>query len=427
MINSELIKPKVIIIGAGFGGLALINKLKNKPVDVTVFDKNNYHLFQPLLYQVATGGLSPDAIAYPVRKITGKTNNVSFRMAEGKEIVAEENKVRTAEGDYYYDHLVIATGAQTNFFGNEQLEKHCMQLKSINTALDIRSDILEEFEKGVTHNTDEELKHILNFVVVGGGPTGVELAGALAEMKRNVIKADYGKDLDKEKMMVHLIESGSEVLGTFSDSLSKKAMEALGELGVKVWLNTRVETYDGKTLQLNNGNNILTDTVIWAAGVKGKIINGIDATCIGKGGRIKINDYMQVSGYKNIYAVGDVAIMSGDKKYPDGHPMVAPVAQQQAALLAKNILAQLENKPAKGFSYFDKGSMATIGRHRAILEAFGIRLSGILAWLGWMALHLMILVSFRSKLIVFTNWLWNYITYQRHIRLIIRPSDSKTN
>ncbi|HNR19413.1 MAG TPA: NAD(P)/FAD-dependent oxidoreductase [Bacteroidia bacterium] len=422
MINSELIKPKVIIIGAGFGGLALINKLKNKPVDVTVFDKNNYHLFQPLLYQVATGGLSPDAIAYPVRKITGKTNNVSFRMAEVKEIVAEENKVRTAEGNYYYDHLVIATGAQTNFFGNEQLEKHCMQLKSINTALDIRSDILEEFEKGVTHNSDEELKHILNFVVVGGGPTGVELAGALAEMKRNVIKADYGKDLDKEKMMVHLIESGSEVLGTFSDSLSKKAMEALGELGVKVWLNTRVETYDGKTLQLNNGNNILTDTVIWAAGVKGKIINGIDATCIGKGGRIKINDYMQVSGYKNIYAVGDVAIMSGDKKYPDGHPMVAPVAQQQAALLAKNILAQLSNKPAKGFSYFDKGSMATIGRHRAILEAFGIRLSGILAWLGWMALHLMILVSFRSKLIVFTNWLWNYITYQRHIRLIIRPS-----
>ena len=421
MINSEL-KQKVIIIGAGFGGLALINKLKNKPVEVTVFDKNNYHLFQPLLYKVATGGLSPDAIAYPVRKITGKTNNISFRMAEAKEIVTSENKVRTAEGDYYYDHLVIATGAQTNFFGNEQLEKHCMQLKSINTALDIRSDILEEFEKGVTHNTDEELKHILNFVVVGGGPTGVELAGALAEMKRNVIKADYGKDLDKEKMMVHLVESGNEVLGTFSDSLSKKAMKALEELGVKVWLNTRVETYDGKTLQLNNGTNILTDTVIWAAGVKGKIINGIDGACIGRGGRIKINEYMQVSGYKNIYAVGDVAIMNGDKKYAHGHPMVAPVAQQQAALLAKNILAQFEKKPAKSFSYFDKGSMATIGRHRAILEAFGIKLSGILAWIGWMVLHLMILVSFRSKLIVFTNWMWNYITYQRHIRLIIRPS-----
>lgn len=421
MINSEL-KQKVIIIGAGFGGLALINKLKNKPVEVTVFDKNNYHLFQPLLYQVATGGLSPDAIAYPVRKITGKTNNISFRMAEVAEIVTSENKVRTAEGDYYYDHLVIATGAQTNFFGNEQLEKHCMQLKSINTALDIRSDILEEFEKGVTHNTDEELKHILNFVVVGGGPTGVELAGALAEMKRNVIKADYGKDLDKEKMMVHLVESGNEVLGTFSDSLSKKAMKALEELGVKVWLNTRVETYDGKTLQLNNGTNILTDTVIWAAGVKGKIINGIDGACIGRGGRIKINEYMQVSGYKNIYAVGDVAIMNGDKKYANGHPMVAPVAQQQAALLAKNILAQFEKKPAKSFSYFDKGSMATIGRHRAILEAFGIKLSGILAWIGWMVLHLMILVSFRSKLIVFTNWMWNYITYQRHIRLIIRPS-----
>lgn len=423
MINSALKKPHIIVIGAGFGGLALIQKLKNKPVDITIFDKNNYHLFQPLLYQVASGGLSPDAIAYPVRKITGKTQNVSFRMAEVKEVITTENKIKTSVGDYTYDYLVIATGAETNFFGNAQLEKHCKQLKSINTALDIRSNILEEFEKGVTQNTDEDLKHILNFVVVGGGPTGVELAGALAEMKRNVISADYGKDLNKDKMMVHLVESGAEVLGTFSDALSRKALQSLQELEVKVWLNTRVENYDGKALQLNNGTTILTDTVIWAAGVKGKMLPGINPDCLVRGGRLKTNEYMQLTGYNNIYAVGDVALMTGDKKYPDGHPMVAPVAQQQASLLAKNILAQLNNKPAKGFSYFDKGSMATIGRHRAILEAFGIKLSGLLAWLGWMALHLMILVSFRSKLIVFTNWLWNYITYQRHIRLIIRPAE----
>lgn len=425
MINSELKRPHVIIIGAGFGGLALIQKFKNKAVDVTVFDKNNYHLFQPLLYQVATGGLSPDAIAYPVRKITGRTNNISFRMAEVKEIVPNENKIKTTIGEYHYDHLVIATGAQTNFFGNEQLEKNCMQLKSINTALDIRSDILEEFEKGVTQNSGEQLDHILNFVVVGGGPTGVELAGALAEMKKNVIKADYGNDLDKEKMMVHLIESGGEVLGTFSEVLSRKAKMALSELGVKVWLNTRVETYDGKTLLLNDGTKILTDTVIWAAGVKGKIINGIGPDCLGRAGRIKINEYMQVQGSQNIYAIGDVAIMSADKKYTEGHPMVAPVAQQQGSLLAQNILSKGSGKSFKPFTYFDKGSMATIGRHRAILEAFGIKLSGILAWIGWMALHLMILVSFRSKIIVFTNWMWNYITYQRHIRLIIRPSEKR--
>lgn len=425
MINSQLKKPHIVIIGAGFGGLSMIKKLKNEPVDVTVFDKNNYHLFQPLLYQVASGGLSPDAIAYPVRKITGNTNNVSFRMAEVKEVITLENKIKTTVGDYNYDYLVIATGAETNFFGNKQLQQHCKQLKSINTALDIRSNILEEFEKGVTQNTDEDLKRILNFVVVGGGPTGVELAGALAEMKRNVISADYGKDLNKDKMMVHLVESGPEVLGSFSDSLSNKALQSLKELEVKVWLNTRVENYDGKALQLNNGTTILTDTVIWAAGVKGKTLPGINPDCIGKGGRFQINEYMQLNGYKNIYAVGDVAIMNGDKKYPQGHPMVAPVAQQQAALLAKNILAQLNDKPSKSFSYFDKGSMATIGRHRAILEAFGIKLSGILAWIGWMALHLMILVSFRSKLIVFTNWLWNYVTYQRHIRLIIRPSQKE--
>jgi NADH:ubiquinone reductase (H+-translocating) len=422
MINSELKKrPHVIIIGAGFGGLALIKKLRNTEVDVTVFDKNNYHLFQPLLYQVASGGLSPDAIAYPVRKITGSTNNVSFRMAEVVKVMSSENNIKTTIGDYHYDYLVIATGAQTNFFGNVSLEKHCMQLKSISTALDIRSDILEEFERGVIQKNEEELKHILNFVVVGGGPTGVELAGALAEMKRNVIKADYGRELDKNKMQVHLIESGDNILSMFHHSLSNTALESLKKLEVQVWLKTRVESYDGKVLQLSNGTNILTDTVIWAAGVKGKGIAGIAPESIGRSNRYKINNLMQIDGFKNIFAVGDVAIMNGDTKYPDGHPMVAPVAQQQAALLANNILREQKGEAAKMFSYFDKGTMATIGRHKAIVEGFGLRLSGVLAWFAWMALHLMILVSFRSKFIVFTNWMWNYITYQRHIRLIIRP------
>lgn len=412
--------PHIIIIGGGFGGLQLIKKFKNRNVKVTWFDKNNYHTFQPLLYQVASGGLGPDAIAYPLRKISGSARNIMFRLAEVNKINPEIKSIETSIGEFTYDHLIIATGSQTNFFGNTSLEKNCMQLKSIGDALDLRSDILQEFEYSIISAADpKKVKQILNFVVVGGGPTGVETAGALAEMKNNVLKADY-HEINPDDMQVHLIESGDELLSMFDKSLTDKAKLSLEKIGVKVMLNTRVESYDGATLFLHTGETIPTSTVIWSAGVKGKIIQGFKADDIGRGNRYKVDAFNKLINYDNIFAIGDVAAMSTDLKFPNGHPQVAPVAIQQANNLAKN-LQRVSKSSWQKFTYFDKGAMATIGRHKAVLQSFGIKMSGYTAWFAWMFLHLMLLVGYRSRIIVFVNWMWNYISYQRAIRIIIRP------
>ncbi|MEO8151211.1 MAG: NAD(P)/FAD-dependent oxidoreductase [Bacteroidia bacterium] len=413
-------QPHLIVIGGGFGGLQVIKELKNKPLQITWIDKNNYHTFQPLLYQVASGGLGPDAIGYPLRRISGPIKNVVFRMAEVLTIKPESNCIETSIGDLNYDYLLIATGSATNFYGNANLEASCMQLKSIPDALDLRSDILQEFEKSIIHQQPDELKQILNFVVVGGGPTGVETAGALAEMKLTVLPKDY-REVKPENMQVHLVESGNALLTMFDESLSLKAKKSLEKLGVKVWLNTKVENYDGKILTFNTGEQLITDTVIWSAGVKGKIINGLNPNAIGRGNRYKTDEYNTIAGYENIFAIGDVALMTADAKFPNGHPQVAPTAIQQAGLFAKNLLRHLNNQPLIPFSYFDKGSMATIGRHKAVFQSFGIKLSGYIAWFAWMALHLMLLVGFRSRIIVFVNWMWNYFSYQRAIRIIVRP------
>lgn len=420
MKTQEYYVPHIIIVGGGFGGLQLIKKFKNRKVKVTWFDKNNYHTFQPLLYQVASGGLGPDAIAYPLRKISGMARNIMFRLAEVNKINSDKNSIETSIGEFTYDYLIIATGSQTNFFGNTSLEKNCMQLKSIGDALDLRSDILQEFEYSIISAADQKkVKQILNFVVVGGGPTGVETAGALAEMKNNVLKSDY-HEINPADMQVHLIESGGELLSMFDKSLTDKAKLSLEKIGVKVMLNTRVESYDGSTLFLNNGETISTNTVIWSAGVKGRIIEGFKTDDIGRGNRYKVDAFNKLINYENIFAIGDVATMSTDLKFPDGHPQVAPVAIQQANNLANNL--QLADKTNwKPFMYFDKGAMATIGRHKAVLQSFGIKMSGYSAWFAWMFLHLMLLVGYRSRIIVFVNWMWNYISYQRAIRIIIRP------
>ncbi|MES2628221.1 MAG: NAD(P)/FAD-dependent oxidoreductase [Bacteroidota bacterium] len=412
--------PHLVIIGGGFAGLELVKQLKNKDIRVTLLDKNNYHTFQPLLYQVASGGLGPDGIAYPLRKIVSTCQNVIFRMAKVLEVQTTENIVKTSIGDISYDYLVIATGSTTNFFGNEQLEKASMQLKTVPDALDLRSDILQEFEKAVHTLTTDEKKRILNFVVVGGGPTGVETAGALAEMKKNVLPADY-KELDPECMQVHLIESAPRVLATFSEQSSAKALKFLHELGVKVQLNVQVKNYDGHVVQLSTGEELQTETVVWSAGVKGISIPGMDPASLGRGNRYKVNASNLVDGYTNIFAVGDVAAMTTDAKYPNGHPMVAPVGVQQARLFSKNIFRIIKGEKTEEFRYFDKGSMATVGRHKAVLEAFGFRMQGYIAWLAWMLLHLMLLVGFRNRMVVFINWMWNYLSYQRAIRIITRP------
>ncbi len=414
--------PHLIIIGGGFAGLELIKKLNNKPIKVTVLDKNNYFNFQPLMYQVASGGLGPDAIAYPLRKIIGNMPNVAFRMAEVKEINTTQNEVITNIGNFNYDYLCIATGAQTNFFGNAELEKHCMQLKSIPDALDLRSDILQEFEKALSESKTGDIERYLNFVIVGGGPTGVETAGSLAEIKKNVIPADY-KELDVNKMQVHLIEAAPRILAAMSEISSKKAQQFLEELGVHVQTNTAVQTYNAETgnLTLSNGQILKTDTVIWSAGVKGKTIPGIPADLVVRGNRYKVDEFNKIETLNNVFAIGDIAYMTTDEAFPNGHPMVGTVAQQQGKLLGNNLLKIITNQQPKPYKYFNLGSMATIGRHKAVFEIFGIKMQGYIAWLGWMFIHLMLLVGFRNRLVVFLNWMWNYVSYQRAIRIITRP------
>ncbi|MCU0441838.1 MAG: NAD(P)/FAD-dependent oxidoreductase [Bacteroidia bacterium] len=414
--------PHLIIIGGGFAGLELIKKLNNKPIKVTVFDKHNYFNFQPLMYQVASGGLGPDAIAYPLRKIISGMPNIAFRMAEVQRVQTERNEVMTSIGTFSYDYLCIATGAQTNFFGNAELEKYSMQLKSIPDALDLRSDILQEFEKALNEPNSQTIERALNFVVVGGGPTGVETAGALAEMKKNVLPADY-TELDASKMQVHLVEAAPLVLAAMSEVSSRKAKQFLEDLGVHVQVNTSVQKYDAVTgeLFLSNGTVLKTDTVIWSAGVKGKTIDGISADVITRGNRYKVDAYNKIEGLSNVFAIGDIAYMETDGAFPNGHPMVATVAQQQGRLLGKNILNMVSNKPLKPYTYLNLGSMATVGRHKAVLEVFGIKMQGYIAWLGWMFLHLMLLVGFRNRVVVFLNWVWNYVSYQRAIRIITRP------
>ncbi len=412
--------PHIIIVGGGFAGLELVKALNNQPYRVTLFDKNNYHAFQPMLYQVAAGGVGPDGIAYPLRKLVSRFPNIAFRMAEVKEVKPEQNQLDTSIGVFNYDYLVIATGAQTNFFGNAQLEQHTLQLKSIPDALDLRSAILQEFEKAITLKNTPEEKKVLNFVVVGGGPTGVETSGALAEMKKNVLPADY-KELDASHMQVHLIEAAPRLLAAMSEDSSAAALRFLTDMGVQVQLNTSVTSYNGLQLTLSNGQVLDTETVVWAAGVKAKGLPGLPFSTTGRAGRYVVDEHNKLEAYANIYALGDVALMQGDPKFPNGHAMIATPAQQQAKHLGKNFMRMSRKQALLPFRYFDPGTMATVGRHKAVMEIFGTRTQGLIAWLGWMFLHLMLLVGFRNRLVVFVNWMWNYLSYQRAIRIITRP------
>ena len=412
--------PHIIIIGSGFAGLELVKGLGNKPCRVTLFDRNNYFTFQPMLYQVAAGGIGPDGIAYPLRKVVSRYPNVVFRMADVLEVITKENKVITSIGDFTYDHLVIAIGAQTNFFGNKQLEHHTLQLKSVTDALQLRSSILLSFEKALTAHTHEEQKRLLTFVVVGGGPTGVETAGALAEMKKHVLPADY-KELDAGMMQVYLVEASNRLLSAMSEESSAAVLKFLTGMEVKVLLNTMVESYDGKDLYLKNHPIIESETVVWAAGVKANYLEGFQDEVLGRSGRFLVDAHCLVKGLKNVYALGDVALMEGDPKFPGGHAMIATPAQQQAKHLAKNFVSSFKGKAVLPFRYSDPGTMATVGRHKAVMEIFGTKTSGLFAWLGWMFLHLMLLVGFRNRVVVFVHWMWNYISYDRAIRLITRP------
>jgi NADH dehydrogenase len=412
--------PRIIIIGGGFAGISLAKELSKKEVQVLLLDKNNYHTFQPLLYQVSTGGLEPDSIAYPIRKVLKDYPNFFFRLANVEEVVPEKNELITNIGAINYDYLVMATGSETNFFGNKEIEKNGMVMKSIPESLNLRSLILENFEQALLTDDLHMRDALMNFVIVGGGPTGVELAGALAEIKKGILPKDY-PDLDTRRVQINLVQSGDRILKEMSEKASQKAEDFLEELGVQVWKNTRVKSYDGKLATTQTELSFEAATLVWAAGVKGAAIKGLDAEkLLIRGNRIKVNEFSQVIGHENIFAVGDVAGMELPD-YPCGHPMMAQPAMQQGKNLGKNLTYLLDNKPLKPFVYKDKGSMATIGRNKAVVDLDAYKFQGIFAWFVWMFVHLFFLIGFRNRMVVFINWVYNYVRFDREARLIIRP------
>jgi len=412
--------PRIVIIGGGFGGISLAKKLSKKEVQVVLLDKNNYHTFQPLLYQVSTGGLEPDSIAYPLRKVLIGYDNFYFRLAEVQEVLPTEKIVQTSIGKLSYDYLVVATGSETNYFGNDQIEKYAMSMKSVPQSLNLRSLILENFEQALLTDDYHERDALMNFVIVGGGPTGVELAGALAEIKKGILPKDY-PDLDTRRAQINIVQSGDTLLAGMSAQASKKAEDFLEELGVQVWKGVRVTGYDGKTVTTKTDLTFESAAVVWAAGVKGAILKGLDTPEILAGGnRIQVNEYNQVLNYPEIFAVGDIACMATEED-PRGHPMVAQPAIQQGKLLGENLINLIEHKPMTPFKYVDKGSMATVGRNKAVCDIKGFRFQGIFAWFVWMFVHLFFLIGFRNRMVVFVNWVYNYIRFDREARLIIRP------
>lgn len=418
-------KKRVVIIGGGFAGMALAKKLKNKNLQVVLIDKHNYHTFQPLLYQVATGGLEAGSIAYPLRKVIQGFPDFYFRLTSVKEIDTNHQKIISEIGDLHYDYLVIATGSKTNYFGNREIERNAMSMKTIPQSLNIRSLILENFEQAVLTKDMAERDALMNFVLVGAGPTGVELAGALAEMKKAILQKDY-PDLDIQKMQIYLIQSGDRVLNTMSEKASVASEKFLSDLGVNVLKNTRVTNYDGRTVTTNAGITLETATVIWTAGVQGAAIHGLDAkSLVERVERIRVNQFNQVVGYDNIFAIGDIASMESEK-FPQGHPMMAQPAIQQGNLLGENLVRLVNGKPMKPFEYNDKGSMATIGRNLAVVDLPKYHFNGFFAWIVWMLVHLFSLIGFKNKAVVFMNWVYNYIRFDREGRLIVRPFKKKS-
>ncbi len=412
--------PRVIIIGGGFAGISLAKKLSKQDIQVVLIDKHNYHTFQPLLYQVSTGGLEPDSIGYPIRKILKNFPNFYFRLAKVSHIDTEKKKINTDIGDIKYDYLILATGSTTNFFGNKQIKENSMAMKTIPQSLNLRSLILENFEQALLTDSQDESDALMNFVIVGAGPTGVELAGALAEIKKGILPKDY-PDLDTRRVQINLVQASGRVLKEMSEKASERAEHFLEKLGVDVWKNLRVMGYDGKTVTTNTEVTFETATLIWSAGVKGELIEGLDApSCITTNKRIKVDHFNSVIGYDSIFAVGDIACMESED-FPRGHPMMAQPAIQQGNQLGDNLLRLIKNEPMKPFKYKDKGAMATIGRNKAVVDLKNYKFQGVFAWFVWMFVHLYFLIGFRNRLVVFINWIYNYVRFDREARLIIRP------
>lgn len=414
--------PRIVIIGCGFAGLKLAKTIDTSQYQVVLFDKNNYHTFQPLMYQVASAGLEPDSIVYPIRKVFNKKKNFHFRMADVHRIDADKKLVHTSVGELDYDYLVMATGAESNFFGMKNVEKYSMPMKSLVEALNLRSVILQNFEKAINTSDLNEREALMSFVIVGGGATGVELAGALAELKRYILPKDY-PDLDIRRMQIHIVQGADRLLPAMSTKASEDSEAFLRKMGVNVWLNIRAQDYDGTNV-FTDKETFQAKTLIWAAGIKGAPTEGLNAK-FNHSNRVLVTPFNQIEGYEDVFAIGDVAAMLSEEN-PYGHPMLASVAVQQGVHLGKNFNLLAKEKAMKPFQYSDKGTMATIGRNLAVVDLKSAKFSGWFAWILWMFVHLMLLVDFRSRLVVFVNWAWSYLFYDKGTRLIVRKVKDKT-
>ena len=415
------IKKNIVVIGGGFAGLQFIRNFDTNDFNVLLLDKLNHHQFQPLFYQVATAQLEPSSISFPFRKIFQHKKNVQIRMAEVVKIDTDLNTVISTIGSFQYDYLVIASGCKTNFFGNNEIMKNALTLKTTYDAITIRNHILLNFEQ-IISAPETEKESLLNIVIVGAGPTGVELAGAFAEIKKNILPKDY-PSIDFSKLNIILIEGSKRTLSSMSNNAQNASRNYLEQMGITLYTEVFVKNYDGALVTLSNGMLIKTKNLIWAAGVTGNLIQGLKEDMRAPGNRIKVDRTNAVLGLSKVFAIGDMAYMQ-TPKYPNAHPQLANVAINQAKNLAKNFKAMIANKPLCGFKYKDIGSMATIGKNKAVVDLPFIKFKGLLAWYVWMFVHLMLILSVRNKLIIFINWAWNYFTKDTSLRLILSQKNN---
>ncbi len=418
---------KIVIIGGGFAGVNLAKELANKEgFEITIVDKNNYNFFPPLIYQVATAFLEPTSISYPFRKLFSNKKNVHFRLGNLKKLMPEQNKIVLEDGEIGYDQLVFATGAETNYFGIENVKQHSIPMKTLSDALNMRNTLIEHMEQATVSNSPEEVKELLTIVIAGGGPTGVELAGMFAEMKNGILRKEYPM-LTGKGGEIYLVDGGNVVLAPMSKESQHDTFTALTKLGVKIQLNHQVKDYvDGKVI-FTNGESIATKSLIWAAGVTASVFEGLPKESYGRGRRLIVDEFNKVQGSNNIYAVGDTCLQTTDKHFPNGHPQVAQVAIQQGQNLAKNFLLAAADKPLKPFAYKDKGSMAIIGRSKAVVDLPKpkLHMKGLIAWLAWLFIHLLSLITYRNQVRTFYNWMIAYFTKDQSMRMIIRPAEKQ--
>ncbi|WP_205513511.1 NAD(P)/FAD-dependent oxidoreductase [Longitalea arenae] len=412
---------KVVIVGGGFAGINLIKKLrKDKRFHITLVDKNNYHFFPPLLYQVATAFIEPSNISYPFRRLFQEATNLRFHMGCLKKVNPEQNTIETDTGIVAYDYLVLCLGTETNYFGMERVKDNSLPMKTIDDALNLRNHLLLNMEEAVhTSDLKEKEKH-LNIVIAGGGPTGVELAGMLAELGRNIALKEYPEIKDLRSHL-YLIDAGKALLGPMSKKSQEEATRVLNKLGVHVILNTAVKDYQDDVVYLSDGRTIPTNVLIWASGVTGREVPGLPASAIARGRRILVDEHNKVQGTQNIFALGDICLMTADKKFPNGHPQLAQVAIQGGKQLAENLIRQANNKPMEAFVYNDKGSMAIISKYKAVVDLPKLFFKGFGAWMVWLFIHIIPLIGFRNKMKLAFSWFWSFMTNDPTLRLIIRP------